>query len=228
MLRPNKLSPPPIAKPRQGEGFPTPGATPEASPAGVSRCGKVDQTMRRSLKVRREGAVTLSTGARQPGGFRMFGSRKNNNTTTVVARDAQFEGSLELPGAAHIEGCFRGTLTSEAELSVGPEGAVEGTLTAESVVIAGRVQGTVVAHGTLRVLKTGSVHGHVFYQVLEVASGGLVTGQIQNGPPETRDASPHGLQQKQDAQQTHDEQSGVNPAAPVAEARGQLKAAGER
>lgn len=132
----------------------------------------------------------------------MFRS-KSTKTTTIVAREAQFEGALELAAGAHIEGSFRGTLTAQGELSIGPDGAVEGRLTAKSLVIAGHVQGTVVVHETLRVLATGKIEGHVYYGSLEVAHGGAVTGQLHHGaPPESH------------AHDVHEEQSGIAPAAP--------------
>ena len=137
----------------------------------------------------------------------MFGS-KHTKTTTIVAREAQFEGSLELAAGAHIEGCFRGTLTAAGELSIGPDGSVEGRLTARSLVIAGRVQGTIVVHETLRVLRSGQVEGDVYYGSLEVAHGGTVTGQLHHGEQECADYAEHATHEE------HDEQSGIAPALP--------------
>lgn len=132
----------------------------------------------------------------------MFRS-KNAKTTTIVAREAHFEGALELGAGAHIEGSFSGSLTAEGELSVGPDGSVEGRLTARSLVIAGRVQGIVVVHETLRVLASGKVEGHVYYGSLEVAHGGAVSGQLHQGAPPEAQAPVH---------DEHEEQSGVAPA----------------
>jgi cytoskeletal protein CcmA (bactofilin family) len=153
----------------------------------------------------------------------MFGSR-HTKTTTIVAREAQFEGALELLAGAHIEGSFRGTLTAAGELSIGPEGSVEGRLTARSMVIAGRVQGTVVVHETLRVLRSGKVEGHVYYGSLEVAHGGSVTGQLQHGEPEHTETS------QLDAPEQHEEQSGIAPARPRGQELGDhgARAVGER
>lgn len=135
----------------------------------------------------------------------MFGSRNNAKGTTVVAKEAQFEGSLELAGSAHVEGAFRGTLSAGAQLSVGPDGAVEGTLSAEIMVIAGRVQGTVMAR-RLHILSSGRVEGDVRYQALQIDRGGTIAGQVRQGDPEEIQAS----------HETHeqDEQSGISPAAP--------------
>ena len=132
----------------------------------------------------------------------MFRS-KNTKTTTIVAREAHFEGALELGAGAHIEGSFRGSLTAEGELSIGPDGSVEGRLTARSLVIAGRVQGTIVVHETLRVLASGKVEGHVYYGSLEVVHGGTVTGQLHHGAP---------AEAQLQAPEEHDEQSGIAAA----------------
>ena len=152
----------------------------------------------------------------------MFGS-KNTKGTTVVAREANFEGSLELTGSAHIEGGFKGTLRAGTELSVGPEGAVEGALTADTMVIAGRVHGTVVALRHLHILSGGRVDGRVYYQALQIDRGGALTGEVHQGDPNEIE------QAGSDAD--HDEQSGVSPAAPrlVAQpAEGPYEVAGRR
>jgi cytoskeletal protein CcmA (bactofilin family) len=112
----------------------------------------------------------------------MFGSRRNKGTT-VVAREARFAGTLELQGDAHIEGHFEGVLQCEGELSIGPKGSVDGTLTANVVTVAGRVDGSVVARTLLRILDKGSVQGRVFYEALHVDAGGVVAGEVSSGPP---------------------------------------------
>lgn len=147
----------------------------------------------------------------------MFGN-KNTKTTTVVAREAHFEGSLELGASAHVEGSFQGTLRAEGELSVGPEGSVRGMLTADSMVVAGKVQGTVVVRKTLQILKSGSVSGRIYYESLEVARGGSISGEVHQGEPDA---------QAQAGDADVDEPSGVNPTAPMNEEPA-LRAAGQR
>jgi cytoskeletal protein CcmA (bactofilin family) len=137
----------------------------------------------------------------------MFRSRSTKRTT-VVAREAHFEGSLELAGSAHIEGSFKGILRAEGDLSIGPDGCVEGTLEASAIVIAGRVLGTVVSK-TLHVLKDGSVQGQVFYEAMQVDHGGAISGEVRRGAPEQRPA--HATEQAAEA-----DSSGIAPAAPRA------------
>jgi cytoskeletal protein CcmA (bactofilin family) len=132
----------------------------------------------------------------------MFGPRKTS--TTVVARDAHFEGSLELSGSAHVEGAFKGTLKAQGELSVGPEGLVEGTLVADSMIIAGRVDGTVVVRQSLRILKSGCVAGRIYYGALEVSAGGTLSGEVQQGAP----------RELAEADDSEDETSGTRELAP--------------
>jgi cytoskeletal protein CcmA (bactofilin family) len=137
----------------------------------------------------------------------MFGSRNKAKGTTVVAKEAQFEGSLELAGSAHVEGAFKGTLTAGTQLSVGPDGAVEGTLTAEVMIIAGRVQGTVAAR-RLHILSSGRVEGNVFYQALQVDRGGTIAGQVHQGEHQQAHA------EDSEDHREQAEESGISPAAP--------------
>jgi cytoskeletal protein CcmA (bactofilin family) len=115
--------------------------------------------------------------------------KRNGNGTTVVAGGASFEGSLELEGDAHIEGKFEGSLTSAGDISVGPHGCVLGTLTANVVTVAGRAEGTIVAKMALRVLASGGAKGRLYYQSLQVESGGVIAGEVHNGAPPARDVT---------------------------------------
>ena len=112
----------------------------------------------------------------------MFGKRSSNTNTTVIGQGSRFIGTLELEGAAHIEGQCEGTIRAGSQLSVGSHGTVSGELQGRVVVIAGRVEGTVMADETLHVLKNGSVLGDVYYGKLQVDSGGVIDGSSHQGP----------------------------------------------
>lgn len=144
----------------------------------------------------------------------MFGSREKKNATTVVASDATFEGSLNLKGAAHIEGHFIGDLTAEGEVSVGPDGSVVGSLNGELVTIAGQVEGRVIARTKLVICRSGSVKGELFYEKLQVEAGGVLDGRVHNAQPQraTEDAAEISIEA---SAPTPDGQSGVGKVNPV-------------
>ncbi|MFC1641423.1 polymer-forming cytoskeletal protein [Myxococcota bacterium] len=119
----------------------------------------------------------------------MFGKSKNSNTT-IIGHGARLVGTLELEGPVHIDGRCEGGVRSQSLLSVGLDGVVVGQLTGHVVVIAGRVEGTVVAHDALHVLKSGGLQGDAYYGKLKVDAGGLIDGSSHHGPPLAAGALP--------------------------------------
>ena len=68
-------------------------------------------------------------------------------------------------------------------LVVGPEDAVEGTVTADAVTVVGRVDGTLGVATTLRVAPTGQVHGTMRAARLIVDAGAIVRAAVRVGTP---------------------------------------------
>lgn len=159
----------------------------------------------------------------------MFNKSKGKGTT-VVAAGASFEGTLELQGDAHIEGKFVGSVTSAGDVSVGPEGSVLGTLTANVLTIAGRAEGTIVARSALRVLRSGKAEGRLYYESLHVEAGGVVTGEVRNGSPPApaRAASDQANESDPADEPSHVSSVAPLPPAPVVRSSTPLQVAAER
>lgn len=82
-----------------------------------------------------------------------------------------------------VHGRLVGTVTTKAAVLVGEKGLIEGDVTGHTVTVAGRVDGTVVAHGRLHVSGTGRIDGQAFYGELEVDRGGVLEGHTTAAPP---------------------------------------------
>lgn len=68
-----------------------------------------------------------------------------------------------------------------AGLVVGPDDAVEGTMAAAAVIVAGRMAGTLDVATTLHVAPTGHVHGTVRATRLVVEAGATVRAAVRIG-----------------------------------------------
>jgi cytoskeletal protein CcmA (bactofilin family) len=134
----------------------------------------------------------------------MFSKRTDN--TTIIGRGARFNGTLELEGAVHIEGQCEGSIRAKGQLSVGANGSALGELAGSTVLVAGRVEGTVIASEVLHVLPTGNLKGEAFYQRLQVDPGGIIDGSSHQGP---RAGSMLALEAGQDAVEAPMERTGV-------------------
>ena len=60
-------------------------------------------------------------------------------------RGARLEGTLSFDDVFRIDGQFKGTITSEAELVVGEGGVVEGEVRVARLAVSGTIKGTVHA-----------------------------------------------------------------------------------
>lgn len=94
--------------------------------------------------------------------------------TTVIARDAVLEGTLKTSGPVRVDGAIAGDVRSSAAVHVGATGRVLGELRAQTLLLAGRVDGIVMVRDVLTVGSAGRVQGYVRYRALSVERGGIL------------------------------------------------------
>lgn len=106
----------------------------------------------------------------------MFGRRP----PTLLGPASVFRGTFECSEDAQIDGRFEGSIQSSAAVIVGVSGEVQGDISADTVTVAGRVEGSVIARHGLHMLSTGSIKGDATYGTLEVDRGGVIEGRALN------------------------------------------------
>ena len=107
--------------------------------------------------------------------------------TTLVDAQAQFEGKLSGKDAA-VHGRLRGEIALTGRLLIGEEGRVHASVAADSVEIAGQLEGDVRARAvTLR--ETARVKGRVDAQALVVREGAWLSGPVASGAAPAREAA---------------------------------------
>ena len=103
-------------------------------------------------------------------------------SATLVSSDTSVRGDIHFSGRLYVSGTVTGKITTDegvsATLFVDEGGSVEGDIQAAQVVIAGRVEGNVLARERLEISVTGRVTGDVSYKQLGVELGGSVNGRI--------------------------------------------------
>ncbi len=105
--------------------------------------------------------------------------------TTTVDAQAQLEGKLSGKDAA-VHGRVRGEIALTGRLLIGEEGRVHATVAAETVEIAGQLEGDVRARAvTLR--ETARVKGRVEAQALVVKEGAWLSGPVSSGEAPKRE-----------------------------------------
>lgn len=118
----------------------------------------------------------------------MLGTKKssfgNAGNTTLVSRETVIVGDIHFSGNLDIEGLVQGNIIAQsdkdAHVRVVQEGRVEGDIRAPSVVINGSVEGDVYSSSHLELASKASVHGSVFYTLMEMAAGSEVNGSLKH------------------------------------------------
>jgi cytoskeletal protein CcmA (bactofilin family) len=127
----------------------------------------------------------------------MLGTKKSSfgsaGNTTLVSRETVIVGDIHFSGNLDIEGLVQGNIIArsdkDAHVRVVQEGRIEGDIRAPSVVINGSVEGDVYSSNHLELASKASVHGNVFYTLVEMAAGSEVNGSLKHmSEPLPRDA----------------------------------------
>ena len=107
---------------------------------------------------------------------------------TLVSSRATVKGDVHFSGGLHVDGTIRGRVVAEeggdAVLRVSEVGSVEGDIVAPHVIVNGTVHGDVYASTHLELAEKASIHGNVYYNLIEMAMGASVNGSLvhQNEP----------------------------------------------
>jgi cytoskeletal protein CcmA (bactofilin family) len=114
----------------------------------------------------------------------MFGRRKQVSTRidTLLGRTANLNGDLEFTGGLHLDGRVNGNVRSNAgdggALSVSESGFIEGRVEVTNIVMNGTVNGDMYARERLVLGGKARVNGNVYYGVIEMAPGAVITGKL--------------------------------------------------
>jgi cytoskeletal protein CcmA (bactofilin family) len=78
-----------------------------------------------------------------------------------------------------VEGTVEATMIHATELAISPGGVFRGEVEVEDAEVAGTIDGTLTARGSLIVRATGRVLGTARCRRLQVEDGGQITGRIE-------------------------------------------------
>jgi cytoskeletal protein CcmA (bactofilin family) len=114
----------------------------------------------------------LSAGAR-------LGREPTERRTLVVGRGISVQGIVQDAERLVVEGTVEATMIQATELSVALGGMFKGEVEVEDAEIAGTIDGTLTAKGSLTVRASGKVLGTARCRRLQVEDGGQITGHIE-------------------------------------------------
>lgn len=105
-----------------------------------------------------------------------------NRVDTLIGKQTELLGDVRFSGGLHVDGSIKGKVIAASDknavLSVSESGNVEGDVRVPNVVLNGTVTGDVHASVRLQLSEKARVTGNVYYQIIEMASGAAVNGQM--------------------------------------------------
>jgi cytoskeletal protein CcmA (bactofilin family) len=102
---------------------------------------------------------------------------KSGQIDTVIGAGTVLEGNIEAQSGVRVDGKLKGDLKTEGDVAIGAGAAIAGTISANNVVLAGRVNGNIYAEGMLRLLAGARLHGNVQAKGLVTDEGGIFHGK---------------------------------------------------
>jgi cytoskeletal protein CcmA (bactofilin family) len=96
-----------------------------------------------------------------------------------MGEGTQFKGVLSFAGAVRIDGQVEGEIVGDEVLIIGEPGQVKAEIEVGTLVVSGRVQGTITAKQRVELLRSARVTGTVRTPCLVVAEGAVFNGSCE-------------------------------------------------
>ena len=121
----------------------------------------------------------------------MFGNSskktKSAKVETLIGENTEFVGNLHFSGGLHLDGVIKGNVVaddgSNSVAIVSEQGCIEGEVRVPRLLLNGKVIGDVHASERVELHKHARVTGNVYYNMLEMAMGAEINGNLVHRKP---------------------------------------------
>lgn len=104
-----------------------------------------------------------------------------DGSISVVARETSWKGDLNSETSIQVFGNVEGSLTAREDIWIAEGAEVNATVTAQRVIVAGYVSGSVVASGRFEALPNGRISADVSAPISVVHEGATINGNFRAG-----------------------------------------------
>jgi cytoskeletal protein CcmA (bactofilin family) len=98
---------------------------------------------------------------------------------TLISEGCKLEGLLTGRGHFMINGEVDGTCQIDGSVTLARNGYWKGTISADSVIVAGTVDGDIIAKGRVEISDTAKITGTISGEAIAVAEGAVVEGVMK-------------------------------------------------
>jgi cytoskeletal protein CcmA (bactofilin family) len=112
---------------------------------------------------------------------------------SIVGQGLVIEGTFEGNGSIRLAGRLKGQVVITGDVTVDPDGAIEGDVKADRVRIAGHAKANILAASAIEVSGSASIVGEIKAPTVQVNAGAKIRGSIDTGWTNTdhQDQSAH-------------------------------------
>jgi len=109
---------------------------------------------------------------------------ENMNTTSknVLGSDVEIKGNVKFTGELAFEGKLEGEVQTEGVLNLGDSAVVNGNITAQSVVVRGKVHGNITVKEKIDIKAKAELFGDIRAAKLAIEEGATFVGKIEVNP----------------------------------------------
>ncbi|MDK9698661.1 MAG: polymer-forming cytoskeletal protein [bacterium] len=100
---------------------------------------------------------------------------------TVIGAETLIEGNITVPHSMRLDGRVHGQVNVTETLTVGPNGTVEGNVQVKSVIVGGKVIGSVSASDKITLNSTAAMNGDLVCAKLVIEEGAVFEGMSRMG-----------------------------------------------
>ena len=119
---------------------------------------------------------------------------------TVIAFGTKITGTLSGRGSLHIGGYLQGRVTSEGLVWIGREGKIDGTVSADGLIVEGEIKGNIESQNKTELRSGGRVIGDISCAKISVAEDSFFQGEIKM--PHQQDKPHTFVNKRKDADQS--------------------------
>jgi cytoskeletal protein CcmA (bactofilin family) len=101
--------------------------------------------------------------------------------STLLSKDTEIRGTVKTQGSIRVDGAVFGDLHSVKTVTIGASGIVEGNVTGEDIIVAGKVKGTLTARGRISLEGSAQIEGDLNTTRLSIAEGAVFRGLSNMG-----------------------------------------------
>ncbi len=112
---------------------------------------------------------------------------KSAKVETLIGENTEFVGDVHFSGGLHLDGVVKGNVIADDETVsvaiISERGCIEGDVRVPRLLLNGKVNGDVYASERVELHKHARVTGNVYYNMLEMAMGAEINGNMVHCKP---------------------------------------------